>query len=208
MESPRLQNPYLTYFSSLPAGCRRDPDAPPDYRDLLSSGWIAFKNAVAAAYAWAVPTEDAVLAIARRAPRVLEVGAGSGYWSWQLAQAGVDVVAVDVEPPAAAWHRVWPGNELEAARDPSRALLLCWPPWNTPMALHALLWHAGETVVYVGEWNRGSAEPQFFDLLSTAYDLVETIAIPQWWERTDVVTIHQRKRSGGPGGGAAARSSP
>ena len=193
IEQLRLQNPYLSYFLALPSGCRRDPDAAPDYRDLLAPGWIAFKNAVAGAYSWAVPTVEAVSAIARRAPRVLEVGAGSGYWSWQLAQAGVDVVAVDAAPPAAAWHRVWPGNELAAAGDPSRALLLCWPPWNSPMALNALLLHAGDTVVYIGEWNRGCAEPRFFDSLSKGYDLVETIAIPQWWERTDVVTIHQRR---------------
>jgi hypothetical protein len=193
VERPRLQNPYLAYFRSLPAACRRDPHAPSDYRDLVAPGWIAFKNAVVSAFSWAVPTDEAVFAIARRATRVLEIGAGSGYWSWQLAQAGVDVLAVDAAPPPTAWHRVWPGNEFEAATDPSRALLLCWPPWNTAMALNALLWHAGDTVIYIGEWNRGSAEPRFFDVLSTAYDLVETVAIPQWWERTDVVTIHRRK---------------
>ena len=186
-----LANPYLAYFDSLPASCRSDPLVAPDAREALVPGWLEFKTAVASAYAWAVPTEEAILAIARHAPRLLEIGAGSGYWSWLLAQAGADVVAVDAQPAPRTWFPVRPGGELEAALHPDRALFLCWPPWNAPMALNALLCHAGDTVVYVGEWLGGNAEPRFFDRLAREYELVESVAIPQWWMRRDAVTIHR-----------------
>jgi hypothetical protein len=189
-----IANPYLSYFLSLPPACRRDPLTLVDAREALFPDWLGFKNAVASTYAWAVPTEEAVLAIAQHAPRVIEVGAGSGYWAWLLAQAGVDVLAFDAQPPPQGWFPVAPGTEFEPARHPDRALLLCWPPWNTRMAQNALASHAGDTVVYIGEWLGGSAEPRFFNRLATDYEVVDFVAIPQWWMRADVLTIHRRRR--------------
>ncbi|HEY6960507.1 MAG TPA: hypothetical protein VI408_01320 [Gaiellaceae bacterium] len=163
-----------------------------DVRELVAPPeWHAFKNRVASTYAWAVPTEEAVAAVARHAPRVVEVGAGSGYWAWMLSQAGVDVVAFDASPPGWTWHPVAVGTELAVMSYPERALFLCWPPWNTAMAANALACHRGEVVVYVGEWNGGSAEPAFFARLADAYDVVEAVALPQWASRADLLTVHR-----------------
>lgn len=45
-----------------------------------------------------MPTDTAIETIAEYGP-VLEVGAGSGYWSYVLAEAGVEVIATDLSPP-------------------------------------------------------------------------------------------------------------
>lgn len=45
-----------------------------------------------------MPTDEAIETIAEYGP-VLEVGAGSGYWSYVLSEAGVDVIATDLSPP-------------------------------------------------------------------------------------------------------------
>ena len=48
---------------------------------------------------FAVPSEEALLELAKHAP-LAEVGAGTGYWSSQLQQRGVDMVAYDSRPPS------------------------------------------------------------------------------------------------------------
>ncbi|KAG2453384.1 hypothetical protein HYH02_001608 [Chlamydomonas schloesseri] len=64
-------------------------------------------------YAWAVPTAEALGLIAEvSGGRVVEVGAGSGYWAGLLARRGVDVVAVDTGEEDA--ERESAGGEAEA----------------------------------------------------------------------------------------------
>jgi hypothetical protein len=188
-----LGNPYLTYFLSLPAACRRDPAEPVDARELASPAWLRFKAAVAAHYAWAVPTEPAVDAVARHTARVLEIGCGSGYWAWLMAQRGIDVLATDPAPPPHVWHDVHIAAEGEAARHPDRALFLCWPPYGAGVALASLSAYRGDLVIYVGEWLGGSAEPGFFALLAAEFEPVEAVALPQWAHRTDSMLVLRRR---------------
>jgi SAM-dependent methyltransferase len=188
-----MENPYLAYFMALPAACRRDRFSPVDARELASPAWLQFKAAVAGHYAWAVPTGPAVDAIARHATRVLEVGCGSGYWAWLLAQRGIDVLATDPAPPPHRWHDVVIRGADEAGRHPDRALLLCWPPFGIDMAHRALAAYRGDMVVYVGEWLAGSAEPAFFALLASSFEPVEFVDLPQWAQRTDFLLVLRRR---------------
>ena len=51
------------------------------------------------AYAWAVPSHEALSAIAEASPRgVVEIGAGTGYWAYELRDRGVSVAAYDIAP--------------------------------------------------------------------------------------------------------------
>jgi hypothetical protein len=188
-----LWNPYLDYFKALPAACRRNPFLAIDPREAADPIWLRFKTAVATHYSWAVPTDEAIFLIAGAARRVVEIGAGSGYWAWLMAQAGIDVIAYDAAPPAAVWHPVWPGDELAVLGHGDRTLLLCWPPFGTEMAANALAAYAGDQVVYVGEWLGGSANPRFFGLLAGAFEEVASVALPQWTMRTDRLSVHRRR---------------
>lgn len=51
------------------------------------------------AYAFAVPSAEALAALAKHGPLV-EWGAGTGYWAAMLQRAGADVVALDCQPTA------------------------------------------------------------------------------------------------------------
>ena len=188
-----MANPYLDWFAALPPSYRRDARVPLDGSELFMPAWNEFKAAAARAFAWSVPNDAAIDAIARHADRVLEVGAGSGYWAWLLEQAGVDVLAVDASPPARTWHPVRPGSEAVAAAHPERALFLSWPPYGVPMALNALTAYRGELVIYAGEWLGGCAEPGFFAALATGFELVESVELPQWYMRDDRLSIHRRR---------------
>ena len=49
------------------------------------------------AYSWAVPSDEAVWALAELGP-IVELGAGTGYWAWLIAQAGGKARAIDRAP--------------------------------------------------------------------------------------------------------------
>lgn len=139
-------------------------------------------------YAWAIPNQAALDTIARHSPRgVVEIGAGGGYWAKLLREAGLDVIAYDIDPdghlgwhhaPHGGWSHVNHGTNDAAARHPDRTLLLCWP--DSPIwATNAVdKYHAagGHTVIYIG---------QRADRPEQLRDPAETVAIPQWADVDD-----------------------
>jgi len=157
-------------------------------------------------YAYAIPTEDLVRRIAADSP-IVEVGAGLGYWSWLLRQAGAEVRATDARPPAQyfdargrlaftpgrrrgrpnewfeprpAWTFVEAAEAAEAAAaaPETAALLIVWPPYNEPMAAAALRAFRGAVVWYVGEGRGGAcADDAFFDALEDDWEPDELHAL-------------------------------
>lgn len=89
---------------------------------------------------FAVPSESALAAIAECGP-IVEMGAGSGYWTALLQHRGVDVVAYDSQPPSSRFNNPFfsevycnvlrgDGRSVfEQGGDVARrrALLLIWP---------------------------------------------------------------------------------
>ncbi|MFZ5719190.1 MAG: methyltransferase domain-containing protein [Pseudomonadota bacterium] len=73
------------------------------------------------------PLTRAVIAwIARRSRRLVEIGAGDGYWARPLRAAGVEVAAYDIEPRGPGVIR---GSHLDAAlAHPGWPMLAVWPP--------------------------------------------------------------------------------
>lgn len=116
-------------------------------------------------YAYGIPNDDALDAIAAASPRgLVELGAGTGYWARLLHERGVDVVAYDLWPASSGrnrfvdddvqWFPVQEGDERTAARHADRTLLLVWPTWNETWPADAVAaFHAagGSTLVFVGE---------------------------------------------------------
>ncbi|GEL17671.1 hypothetical protein PA7_15080 [Pseudonocardia asaccharolytica DSM 44247 = NBRC 16224] len=140
-------------------------------------------------YAWSIPTDTALDTIAGCSPHgVLEVGAGAGYWAWQLRGRGVDVLAFDPDPHGRAgwssgrrWTGVGVGDHTAAAQHPGRTLLLCRPEpeWGAA-AVDA---YRGRTIVYVGQVAERPAQ------LSSPARVVE---LPRWAGATDRLEVHER----------------
>lgn len=132
-------------------------------------------------YAWGIPTPaDLRWIVQHLAGRsVVEIGAGTGYWAWQLSQLDVDVLAFDIRTGKddnpwcrpIQYHPVHRGGPEKAGEHPTRALLLCWPPHHNPMAADALRAYGGDLVVYVGDSRDGCcADDEFFMLLDKDWD--------------------------------------
>lgn len=171
-DDARISNPFLDEVMALIDSHRNGDPAP--CAELLSAARAEFIGR----YAFSIPTADTLGAITAVGPLV-EIGAGSGYWAWCLAQWGADIIALDHRPPDEGdpwdprggnqwfddtWTWVGEGTAHDAASHPDRALFLCWPPPENPMARDALAAHraaGGRIAVFLGS-RRSCADAAFF----------------------------------------------
>jgi hypothetical protein len=154
-------------------------------------------------YAWAVPDSRALETIARYSPLV-EIGAGTGYWTMLLRLLGADVVAYDLAPATPADHasygerasftEVLQGSEERVADHAERTLMLCWPPAGDEMASRALKMTRARHFIYVG-WldDDVTGDCEFHRLLRQQWELVEQVNIPQWPEMKDKLFVYRRR---------------
>lgn len=169
---------------------------------------VEMRDDLVAKYSWGVPTESALREIAALSP-VVEMGAGTGYWSALLRRMGAEAVAFDRSPPGSLrslvaacnpWHvdarrhcRVKVGTPVDLKMHGDKTLLLCWPPRGT-MARQCLRHWTGTYLVYVGELDGGmTADREFFEELRSSFDMAGLVQIPQWPGVSDVMTVWRRR---------------
>lgn len=153
-------------------------------------------------YSWAIPDEAAIDAIIEGGP-VLEIGAGTGYWSRLIDDAGGDIIATDLLEldghwKGVTWFDVVKADAVDAVRryQQGRSLLVVWPPM-TDMASEALAAYTGRRVYYVGEGSGGCTGDTVFHReldISGDWMLTDTIAIPTWDGIHDRLWIYERVR--------------
>jgi hypothetical protein len=171
---------------------------------------LSVRRALVEKYSYAIPNNDALHVIATFAP-LIELGAGTGYWSWLLQQRGVDIVAYDLDPPQqpgmvnrfhpmnTCWTEVSRGDETVLPHHRERSLLLCWPPGQDPMAFNALKSYQGNTFLYIGQLPlaRGlkgwTGDDNFFALLNRDWQTVTTVELPCWELCWDKLYVYRRR---------------
>lgn len=156
-----------------------------------------------ARFGFSIPSDEAIAVCATFRP-LLEVGAGSGYWSHELRKAGVDVIATDPGTGRyrfgngdVAWLKPWveieriTGGEA-VAKYPGRNLLTCWPDMATWPA-ETLRAFTGKAVLYVGEGEGGcTADKGFHELLRRDYAEGGRVALPHFTGIHDDLEIWMR----------------
>lgn len=178
--------------------------------DKLNEAYAARREACSR-WSWAVPDNRALNAIAGHG-RIVEIGAGRGYWARLLSDRGVDIVAYDWCPPGpdnayhpyeGLWFDVEHGGPERAGDHPDRTLFLCWPPMTgmATDALRAYVEAGGTSVVYVGEGTGGcTGDDEFHGLLGLDpwcprcildYEGAECICVDVVCEIVDTVAIPQ-----------------
>lgn len=155
-------------------------------------------------YAFAIPSEDALEAIARWAPDgIVELGAGNGYWAHLLSERGVSIVAVEpkLRGRRKIWHSMVKGDHRSLARYPNRTLFICWPTQGDSWAERALRTYRGTAFIYCGLPREGAEEgatcatPGFFDLLDREWQIEERVEIPNFERQNDALTLYARRGS-------------
>lgn len=186
-DPPGVENPFWQIVRELPGehitaqyhGGRWEPDSHP-----LPPSKAPSRRDLVKRFAWAITDPAAVAFVAKHCgPRAVEVGAGLGYWAWQLTQRGVDVIAYDEHPPdtrpnhyhapefvgdepkglVPTWHPVLQAKDADASAIHSdRTLLLCWPPYAESMAADTLRAYRGNRLIYIGEGEGGCTGDEDF----------------------------------------------
>lgn len=186
-----VDNPYWEAVRWMPTRQHWSRSAPapdgysievPFYREYFVRTW-----------SWAIPTPADLEWIGGilRGRGVVEVGAGAGYWAWQMQQVGVDVVAYEPCEPdenrftvaGEPYHPVRRGDASAVAAHPDRALFLCWPNYEEPWAFEALSTYRGDLLIYAGEMVGGCcADDDFFGLLDKEWEEIgESAGHCTWW---------------------------
>ncbi|WP_446224945.1 hypothetical protein ACTWPB_07455 [Nocardia sp. IBHARD005] len=161
-------NPYWELVRLLPRDTAPygDPWAVESYQGYGEGKPSLLHREPQTVFAWSIPSpaDLAWMLDLLEGRDVVEIGAGAGYWAWQLRQLGVQIAAVD----NGTWtfpnscSPVEHGGADTAALHPDRALLLVWPPYGTAMATDALAAYAGDLVIYAGEGDGGCTGDQIF----------------------------------------------
>lgn len=181
----------------------------PRAADLRAAGFVGDSEHPAAvryvrkgfvnAWGCSIPCKEAVEALAALSPLV-ELGAGTGYWSALLAAAGADVVATDLAAQGLNAHgaqlgRHAPVEALSAAdavrRYPERNVFCSWPTLNAAWPLEALkLMQPGRAFAMISEHAGGMAPAaEVFGYLRDRFVEVARIQLPQFPPHSDELAI-------------------
>lgn len=153
--------------------------------------------------AHAVPCREAIEVCVQHGP-IVEVGAGTGFWSALIDAGGGDIIATDVVEqdgmqyalPHGAFHTVERLEASEAvARHPDRNVLCVWPcygrTWASEMARRMA---PGKRLLLVGEMRGGCcADDGLFDVLDHAFEVIERIMLPRWPMIKDSMAVYEKK---------------
>lgn len=159
-----------------------------------------------------LPTDDAIQLLTDM--RLVEIGAGSGYWAHVVGEAGGEIMATDPAPPEIAsdavppattwtvvgdedgeqsrqydtvWAEIRVGDHRIVQEYPERDILVCHPEaceWTVELLD---LLHVDQRLVVVAEWYPGAdAVPEFYRRLDREWQLVTTFPVLDW------ATMHAR----------------
>lgn len=200
-----IDNPYwelIRHIPSLDYGMWHGI-TPYGYSPGLSIG----RTALTTTYAWSIPSPGDIAWIAELLDGrgVVEVGAGSGYWAWQLGQAGVDVAAYEPSDVTdntfvsltRPYVLLLQDDASAAGKHPDRALFVSWPTYQGAWAEHALGAYQGDLFIYVGEGEGGCcADDGFFELLNKEWTEVgDSPHHRTWWGINCRLTAYRRTTS-------------
>lgn len=206
-------NPYL---NDLELGCYCAPDPwrggfGKSFHENPVAGWvhvwdkserkwpITSRDKFVQQYAWAIPDEGAICQIASMG-KIVEIGAGNGYWGSLVHQVGGIIFCVDSQYPKNPWGPVFVGDgpdyvtKEKLGFDPD-CLFLCWPPYADLLAANCLKKFEGRNLVYVGELEGGcTADDEFHEIISKDWIILCAFDIPVWHGMRDRMFIMERKQ--------------
>ncbi len=154
-------------------------------------------------YGFSIPTANAIERLRKYGP-FLEVGAGTGYWSYEMKERGIDVIATDKSAPInnsyTQFKDTKPYTEIVCLygmdaieQYPNRTVFMSWPCYCDSWSYNLLKAYTGKYFVYVGEGPGGcTGTDEFHDELHVAWKDVDYIRIPQWSGIHDSVYVYER----------------
>lgn len=151
-------------------------------------------------------TGDALLELSEvpGVDRIVEIGAGSGYLTWEMRRRGFDVAPTDPRPwcetpygdrdGGKQWVDTAVANHLTVVQSVGSEynLLLSWPAGQA-RSTDVPLMFAGRYIIYIPEMSAHGRVPYpIDDALSAGYNLVALIGLFPVWSDRDVLEVWER----------------
>lgn len=142
-------------------------------------------------YGYTPPSSEALITILEfvKDQKILEVGAGKGYWAWLLSQLSEKddlILATDLNPPNETFYPVQELCAFDGAKqaaEEGRVLLTIWPenakPW-TGAFVKRFRNYGGKRLIYIGEWKGCTGDDKMHDELQEHFRIVEALDLPSW----------------------------
>lgn len=145
-------------------------------------------------------TVDFIISHLKEPRKLIEIGAGLGYWASIFEQHGVPVTCYDdlswKSSQGDRWHSIKVGGPKWAALYPEHTLFLCWPPYGESMAMDALNAYKGNQLVYIGEGESGcTGNDEFHAMLDKEWVETAYRSNPAFYGINDRVFIYERKNN-------------
>lgn len=182
-----IKNPYVEELMNIVSSCEN--------RETAMEKLEGKRNSLIETYCFSIPFKE-VLNIIKEYSPILELGAGTGYYSYCLRQSGADIEAYDLYSPdyedqfdflgtnhwfEETWIMVHQGGEDIVRAFSESSLFLCWPPPESKMAFNALKAFEsvnGKYLIYIGD-PVSSADESFFRELEKN-TLIKDMKLPAW----------------------------
>jgi len=156
-------------------------------------------------FSYAIPHSSTLFALSLRLKgykNILEVGAGSGLWTYLLSGLhDVPIRATDILDASYSYDRRYkylPIEKLDSVAsiekyDPE-VLMMVWAPLGTSMAYESLKAFKGNLLVWIGESNGGcTGNADFFTELEENWKMIDDIDMTSWRGIHDGCSIWHRK---------------
>lgn len=204
-DNPLFDRVYLPW--ALRAGWENHILRHPKRGEALFAGVDAFMIRTDAVlhFSWAVPTLPVISSIASfvEGNGMVEIGAGSGYWSKLVSLLGADVTAVDSfaeakGPDGKMKPLFFPVTEadgdeyIKSGRAGRKALFFCWPRGDFS-ASKGFPGYAGSKVIWVGEEDGCTANISSALTETGDWEIVSELYMPRWKCMNDVCHLLQRR---------------
>jgi hypothetical protein len=165
----------------------------------MALGIAAQRQSYIDTFSLAIPCAEAVQALAAMSP-LLEIEAGTGFWSRLVSREGADVMAVVSDPAARSGvhGRYFPTEnatgEEAVGRNPERNVLMVWPDLARSWpSLVAKALRPGRQLALISEGKDGrTGRAEFFGALHTEFRLVQSVVIPVFPGLGDRLEIWQK----------------
>lgn len=186
---------YEKYYKVNSLYNRTDVSSFPNWK------FLQIRQAAVLQFSFAVLTKEAIKQLKPYAP-FIEVGAGSGYWAYELQKRKIEVIPTDpvhfkysMYKFKKQWTDIEKLSAVQAIRKyPEHTLLVVWPCYNKPWAYKALQAYKGNKFVYCGEGPGGcTADNSFHELLEEEWWEKLEIPILQWFGLHDYLRVYTRK---------------
>jgi hypothetical protein len=156
-------------------------------------------------WGFSIPCREAVETLRDLGPLV-EVGAGTGYWSSLLQGAGCDIIATDPAPRAnphgfetGRYTGISPLSATDAIEGyGDRSVFCSWPTQGEAWAAEAFaLIHPGLRLALIGTERGGlTGSTDLFDLLDAGFAVEREVAIPLFPQVNDRLVVYRKTRNG------------